>query len=347
VRIAQIAPLFESVPPKQYGGTERIVSYLTEELVNQGHEVVLFASGDSETSAELVAVWPRSLRTDEKCQDRLALHLVQMEKVLARAHEFDVLHFHLDYLHYPVSKRQSYAHVTTLHGRLDIPELVPLYGEFKEIPIVSISDSQRKPLPWAGWVGTVYHGLPVSLYQPVRTPERYLAFLGRISPEKRVDRAIEIATQLGLRLRIAAKIDAGDQKYFEEEIRPLFSHPLVEYVGEIGDGEKQDFLGNAMALLFPIDWEEPFGLVTIEAMACGTPVIAWRRGSVPEIIEDGINGFIVDTVEQAVRTVSEIASFDRELCRRRFLSRFSATRMAEDYLAIYDRVLSGRFRRVS
>ncbi len=287
MRIAQVAPLYESVPPKYYGGTERIVSYLTEELVRQGHDVTLFASGDSVTAAQLVPACPSSLRLDRSCEDQLAHHVLMLEHVVQRAAEFDVLHFHVDYLHFPFSRRQPTPHVTTLHGRLDIPDLVPLYREFNGVPLVSISDAQREPLPWANWLATVYHGLPPDLYRFRGEPGGYLAFLGRISPEKRVDRAIEIAQRVRMPLRIAAKIDAVDQAYFEREIEPLLDDPLVEYVGEIGETEKDEFLGNAQALLFPIDWPEPFGLVMIEALACGTPVIAYRHGSVPEVLDDG------------------------------------------------------------
>jgi glycosyltransferase involved in cell wall biosynthesis len=326
------------VPPTLYGGTERIVSFLTEELVRQGHDVTLFASGDSETSATLVAPCRRSLRLDRQCVDQLAHHILALEMVARRRTSFDIIHFHVDYLHFPLSRRLDVPHVTTLHGRLDLPDLVPLYREFPEMPVVSISNAQRKPLPWVNWVGTVYHGLPSDLYRFRPEPGTYLAFLGRISPEKRVDRAIEIARRIGLPLKIAAKVDAIDRAYFAEKIEPLLRDPLVDYVGEIGDGEKDEFLGNAFALLFPIDWPEPFGLVMIEALACGTPVIAYRHGSVPEVLQDGETGFIVDTLDSAVKAAERVAGIDRRRCRAVFDERFTAARMARDYVALYERL---------
>lgn len=342
MRIAQVAPLFESVPPKYYGGTERVVSYLTEELVRQGHEVTLFASGDSVTKARLVAPCRRSLRLDKQCVDQLAHHLLMLEMVTRQADQFDIIHFHCDYLHFPLSRRYRTPHLTTLHGRLDIPDLVPLYREYSDQPLVSISNAQRAPLPFARWLGTVYHGLPADLYTFREQPGRYLAFLGRISPEKRVDRAIQIAQRLGLPLKIAAKVDAVDREYFEDRIEPMLKDPLIEYLGEIGEGEKDELLGHAMALLFPIDWPEPFGLVMIEALACGTPVIAYRRGAVPEVIEDGVTGFIVEGLEDAVRAVERISTISRRRCRQVFEERFTATRMARDYLTIYERVMGPR-----
>jgi glycosyltransferase involved in cell wall biosynthesis len=342
MRIAQVAPLFESVPPKYYGGTERVVSYLTEELVRQGHEVTLFASGDSVTKARLVAPCRRSLRLDKQCIDQLAHHVLMLEMVTRQADQFDIIHFHCDYLHFPLSRRYRTPHLTTLHGRLDIPDLVPLYREYSDQPLVSISNAQREPLPFARWLGTVYHGLPVDLYTFRERPGRYLAFLGRISPEKRVDRAIQIAERLGLPLKIAAKVDAVDREYFEDRIEPMLKNPLIEYLGEIGEGEKDELLGHAMALLFPIDWPEPFGLVMIEALACGTPVIAYRRGAVPEVLEDGITGFIVEGLEDAVRAVERIPTLSRRRCREVFEERFTATRMARDYLALYERVRESR-----
>ena len=340
MRIAQVAPLYESVPPRYYGGTERIVSYLTEELVAQGHDVTLFASGDSRTAAELAPVCPRSLRLDPGCIDQLAHHLLMLEQVLQRADEFDVIHFHVDYLHFPLSRRARYPHVTTLHGRLDLPDLAPLYEEFDEEPLVSISDSQRLPLPWVNWLATVYHGLPRGLYR--FHPERgsYLACLGRISPEKRIDRAIEIAKQVGIPLRIAAKVDKADQEYFDTVIEPLLHDPLVEFVGEIADDEKNAFLGNAHALLFPIDWPEPFGLVMIEAMACGTPVIAYSHGSVPEVMEQGRTGYIVEGLDDAVEAVRRLPRLSRARCREVFEERFTAARMARDYVAVYERLVA-------
>ena len=340
MRIAQVAPLYESVPPKYYGGTERVVSYLTEELVHQGHNVTLFASGDSETSARLLATSPSSLRLDKNCVDQVAQHVVLLEQVFRHADDFDVIHFHVDYIHFPYSRRQPITHVTTLHGRLDIPDLVPLYREFPEMPLVSISESQRQPLPWVNWQGKVYHGLPKNLHRFRSEPGDYLAFLGRISPEKRVDRAIDIALQAGVPIKIAAKVDASDKEYFEQTIKPLLRERLVEFIGEIGEREKDDFLGNALALLFPIDWPEPFGLVMIESMACGTPVIAFRHGSVPEVMEDGRTGFIVDGVAEAVKAVGRLHDVSRNDCRGVFEQRFTATRMASDYLRVYDRVIT-------
>jgi glycosyltransferase involved in cell wall biosynthesis len=339
MHIAQVAPLFESVPPKYYGGTERIVSYLTEELVRQGHDVTLFASGDSETRARLVAGCRQSLRLDRHCVDQMAHHMLMLEKIFQRAREFDVLHFHLDYLHYPLSRRAGVPQLTTLHGRLDIPDLAPLYAEFGDMPVVSISDAQREPLPGANWQATVHHGLPADLYQFNAAPGGYLAFLGRISPEKRVDRAIAIAHEVGMPLKIAAKVDDVDQDYFDGVVKPLLAHPLVEYIGEIGDGEKQEFLGCAIGLLFPIDWEEPFGLVMIEALACGTPVVAFRRGSVPEVLADGETGFIVDDLADAIAAARRLPGLDRRRCRDSFERNFTVARMANDYVGVYERVI--------
>jgi glycosyltransferase involved in cell wall biosynthesis len=342
MKIAQVAPLYESVPPKYYGGTERVVSYLTEELVRQGHEVTLFASGDSLTQARLVAPCPRALRLDKACIDQLAHHIVLLEEVFQEAHRFDIIHFHVDYLHFPLSRRHTTPHITTLHGRLDLPDLVSLYQLFPDMPVVSISEAQRQPLPWINWQGTVYHGLPEDLYTFREDPGEYLAFVGRIAPEKRVDRAIDIATRLDMPLKIAAKVDPVDQEYFATVVKPLLQHPLVEYVGEIGDRDKDVFLGQAYALLFPIDWPEPFGLVMIEAMACGTPVLAFRGGSVAEVIAEGGTGFIVDTLDEAVRVGKDIARLSRRRCRQVFEERFSARRMANDYVAIYQRLLAAK-----
>ncbi len=346
MRIAQVAPLYEIVPPKCYGGTERVVSYLTEEFVRQGHDVTLFASGDSVTTARLVAPCHRSLRLDKSCVDQLTYHVIEIENVFRDSSRFDIIHFHHDYLHFLLARRERTSVVTTLHGRLDMPDLLPLFREFSEMPVVSISDAQREPLPRVNWQGTVYHGLPADLYAFHEEPGKYLAFLGRICPEKRVDTAIEIAKQTGMELKIAAKVDKVDQDYFADIIRPLLDHPLIEYVGEIGEAEKDAFLGNAYALLFPIDWPEPFGLVMIEAMACGTPVIAQRRGSVPEVMEDGVAGFIYDTIERAIEAVEGVASLNRKDCRRAFEKRFTVTQMAQEYLAIYERLL-GRPLRVA
>jgi glycosyltransferase involved in cell wall biosynthesis len=314
-----------------------VVSFLTEELVRRGHDVTLFASGDSRTAARLVAGCPRALRLDELVIDKLAHQFVLLERVFASADEFDIVHFHCDYLHYPWSRRQPCCRVTTLHGRLDLPDLVPIYREFSDEPLVSISNDQRRPLSWANWQRTVYHGLPDALYRFHGKPKEYLAFLGRISPEKRVDRAIEIAGRVGMKLLVAAKVDAADREYFEQCIEPLLrkNRSLVEFIGEIGDDAKDDFLGNARALLFPIDWPEPFGLVMIEAMACGTPVIAFRHGSVPEVIDNGTTGFVVDDIQQAVQAVERVGGLSRADCRRTFERRFSVRRMTDDYLTVY------------
>jgi glycosyltransferase involved in cell wall biosynthesis len=336
MRIAQVAPLWESVPPKLYGGTERVVAYLTEELVRLGHHVTLFASGDSNTSATLVPACRQALRLGSVCRDQLAPHVRMLEQVAARAHEFDVIHFHISLLHFPVMRRLPQAvHVTTLHGRLDLEELRPVYREFADMPVVSISDAQREALPEAGWVATVHHGLPPDRFTFHPVGGATLAFLGRIAPEKRVDRAIAIASSCGMRLRIAAKIDEADREYFEREIAPLFDNPLVEFVGEIGEHEKNAFLGGAKALLFPIDWPEPFGLVMIEAMACGVPVIAFPGGSVEEIVEDGVTGFVVGTIGEAAHAARHIDRIDRRTCRERFERRFSARRMATQYVDVY------------
>ena len=337
MKIAQIAPLYESVPPKYYGGTERIVSCLTEELVRQGHEVTLFASGDSVTSAKLAPVCEQALRLNPDYADHILYHVLEIEQV-AKSGEFDIAHFHLSYLHFTLARRLMTPSVTTVHGRLDLSDLVPLYREFSETPVVSISDSQRTPLPWLNWQGTVHHGLPVNMFTLQPKPGGYLAFLGRFSPEKRIDRAIEISRRSGIPLKIAAKIDNVDLEYYKSCVEPMLKDPLVEYVGEIGEAEKQEFLGKAYAHLFPIDWPEPFGLVMIEAMACGTPTIAFRRGSVPEVLDDGVTGFIVETIEEAVESIGRISELSRENCRRVFEKRFSASRMVRNYLSIYDRL---------
>lgn len=339
MRIAQVAPLYESVPPKLYGGTERVVSYLTEELVKMGHEVSLFASSDSNTKAKLRGISQRALRLDSSVKDPLAHHILLLERVLKETDKFDIIHFHIDYIHFPCVRRIDTAHVTTLHGRLDIPDLKPLYEEFKDIPLVSISNYQRHPLSFARWVGTVYHGLPEDLYTPKFSPGSYLAFLGRISPEKRPDRAIEIAKRAGIPLKIAAKIDKADRDYYDNCIKPLLDHPLIEFIGEVGDREKNEFLANALGLLFPIDWPEPFGLVMIEAFACGTPVIAYPHGSVPEVMVDGVTGFIVQDIKEAVEAVKRLTFIDRRRCRKIFEERFSAKRMAMDYLKIYEELI--------
>ena len=340
VRIAQVSPLYESVPPETYGGTERVVSILTEELVRAGHDVTLFASGDSRTSARLVPVTERSLRLDPDAVDSLAHHVLMLERVHRERHEFDIIHYHIDYLHFPLSRRTSVPHVTTLHGRLDLKDLQALYDEYQDMPVVSISDSQREPLPQARWHSTVHHGLPVDLYAPGEGRGDYLLFLGRISPEKRVDRAIEVARRSGLKLRIAAKIDDADQTYFKEQIEPLFSQPFVEFIGEVGDTEKGELLAGARGLLFLIDWREPFGLVMIEAMACGTPTIAWDAGSVGEVLSDGLTGFIVRSVDEAVSAVGRLPSLSRPAIRREFEQRFTASRMAGDYVAVYEDLIA-------
>lgn len=337
MRIAQVAPLYESVPPRLYGGTERVVSYLTEELVKQGHDVTLYASGDSQTSARLRSVCSRALRLEGgKLLSPLAHHLNLIETVVQESVEFDIVHFHLDYLPFSQIRRLATPAVTTLHGRLDIPDLYPLFREFEDVRLISISDAQRQPMPWANWVATVQHGMPDDLFVPNLDRGEYLAFLGRISPEKRVDRAIEIARLAGMPLRVAAKIDDVDRNYFEAEISDILASSDVEFVGEIGDKDKAAFLGNAAALLFPIDWPEPFGLVMIEAMACGTPVIAFRGGSVAEIIDEGETGFIVSSVEEAVDALGRLSELDRRTCYNRFLERFTVQRMCGQYLAVYE-----------
>ncbi len=343
MRIAQVAPLIESVPPRLYGGTERVVSYLTEELVREGHDVTLFATADSETSARLVPCAERALRQDARVRDPWAYHLRMLERVFQEAHRFDIIHFHIDYLHYPMSRRSAIPTLTTLHGRLDLPDLVPVYREFDDIPLVSISDAQRHPLPWVNWQGTVYHGLPLDLHTFRAHPRGdYLVFLGRLSPEKRVDRAIDIAQRIGMPLKIAAKVDQADMAYFEAEVRHRLDHPLIEYLGEVGGPDKDELLGNARALLFPIDWPEPFGLVMIESLACGTPVVAYPCGSVPEVLEQGVTGFVVASIDEAVEAVRRIDGVSRMRCRASFEQRFSAPRMAHDYLHLYRRLASRR-----
>ena len=339
MKIAQVAPLYESCPPQLYGGTERVVSYLTEELVRQGHEVTLFASGDSQTRATLRAPCERALRLDPQYTDSLAYHFISLYRVLRAADAFDIIHFHTDYLHFPLFARHWGKTLTTLHGRLDLPHLLPILREFAMMPLVSISNAQRVPVPWANWYGTVHHGLPTSLYTRGSGDGGYLAFLGRICPEKRPDWAIEIARRAGLPLTIAAKVDKVDLTYYKTKIKPLLKDPLVDFIGEIGDDEKGAFLGDAVALLFPIDWPEPFGLALIEAMANGTPVIAFRQGSVPEIVDEGVTGLIVDSVDEAVAAVPLAKALDRVAIRRRFEERFSVERMARDYVSLYGEVL--------
>jgi glycosyltransferase involved in cell wall biosynthesis len=338
MKIAQVAPLYESVPPVGYGGTERVVSWLTEELVRLGHDVTLFASGDSRTAAKLISGSERSLRAMSNCKDALAHHTVSLEKVRKHRGEFDVIHFHTDYLHFPLCREWTVSHLTTLHGRLDLPDLVPLYREFRDVPLVSISKKQQEPLPHVNWLGNVYHGLPENLLRFHDGTGQYLAFIGRISPEKRPDRAIAIAIAAGMKLKIAAKVDAADRPYFET-IKPLLAHPNVEFLGEIGDSQKAEFLGNAVACLAPIDWPEPFGLNMIEAMACGTPTIAFNQGSVPEVIDEGVSGFIVESVEEAIEAVERVKTLSRAACRNAFEERFTDRRMAKDYLKLYEQLV--------
>ena len=343
MKIAQIAPLIESVPPRLYGGTERIVSYLTEELVALGHDVTLFASGDSITAANLVPCVPKALRLDGSVRDTIPYYMLMLDRVRQRAGDFDVLHFHIDQFQFPLFRTIAGRTVTTLHGRQDLPDLLPLYVGFDEMPLVSISNDQRRPVPNANFAATVYHGLPAGLHRPIAGLRGdYVAFLGRISPEKRPDRAISIARSLGIPLKIAAKVDRADEAYFRTQIEPLLDGPGVEFIGEIDEHQKTQFLGAALALLFPVDWPEPFGLSMIEAMACGTPVLAFRCGSVPEIVDEGVTGAIVDTVEEAIAALPHVIALDRKTVRQRFEQRFSATRMAKDYVRVYRSLLASQ-----
>jgi glycosyltransferase involved in cell wall biosynthesis len=344
MKIAQIAPLMESVPPRLYGGTERIVSYLTEELVRLGHEVTLFASADSITAAELVGCASMALRLDGNVRDPIPYYLLMLNRVRQLAEDFDILHFHIDQFHFPLFAQMADRTVTTLHGRQDSPDLKPLYLGFGEMPLVSISNDQRRPIANANFVATIHHGIPTNLYKPVYNPRGgYVAFLGRISPEKGPERAIHIARALGIPLKIAAKVDKFDESYFREKIAPLLSDPGVEFIGEINERTKSEFLSQAQALLFPIDWPEPFGLVMIEAMACGTPVLAFRQGSVSEIVDQGVTGAIVETMDEAVRMLPQVIALDRRAVRRRFEQRFSSARMATDYVALYRSLLERPF----
>lgn len=337
LKIAQVAPLYEAVPPKLYGGTERVVSYLTESLVEKGHEVTLFASGDSVTKAHLQAVSEKALRLEDCC-DPLAIHHILLKNIIDHAYEFDIWHFHIDYLHYPLSKVLKLPNLTTLHGRLDLPDLPLLYNCFNDMPLASISDHQRKPLPMANWLKTVYHGLPEHLYDYGEGSGGYLLFLGRISPEKGPEKAIEIAIRSNRKLIMAAKVDKQDRSYFDTVVQPLLDHPLVEYLGEVNEQRKKVLLENAAALLFPINWPEPFGMVMIEAMAAGTPVIAFRQGSVPEIIQHRKTGFIVETVSEAVDAVEKLYQINRLVCRHEFEKRFTASIMADNYLELYQQI---------
>jgi glycosyltransferase involved in cell wall biosynthesis len=339
MRIAQVAPVYESVPPQLYGGTERVVSYLTEELVALGHDVTLFASGDSQTRARLVSAYPEALRLAKAPIDDVAVSALALELVMREADQFDLIHAHLDYQHLSLFRRSGTPTLTTLHGRLDLPHWPMLLQTFPDAPLASISYAQRRPVPDANWVGTIYHGLPADRYTFQPHPGDYLLFLGRISPEKRVDRAIEIARRSGMRIKIAAKIGERDGEYFEERVAPLLDDPLVEFIGEVGEEQKNELLGNAYALLFPIDWPEPFGLVLIEAMACGTPVVAYRHGSVPELVQDGVNGFVVDDLPGAVQAVERVIELDRSAVRARWEARFTARRMACEYVELYEQLL--------
>jgi glycosyltransferase involved in cell wall biosynthesis len=340
MRIAQIAPLIESVPPRLYGGTERIASYLCDELVAQGHDVTLYASAESQTSARLVPCCDQALRLDCSVRDVIPYYMLMMDKVRGMAGQFDILHFHIDQFHFPVFRKISHKTVTTLHGRQDLPDLKRLYAGFAEMPLVSISNAQRTPLPDVSFIGNVAHGLPRDLLAPsLNARGGYLAFLGRIAPEKRVDRAVEIARAVGLPLKIAAKVDRVDEEYFRCAIEPLLGQPGIEYIGEIDDRAKSKFLGDARALLFPIEWPEPFGLVMIEAMACGTPVLAFNRGAVAEVVENGVTGYVVESVGEAICKIGRVLALDRGQVRRRFEERFTASRMTRDYLGIYAHLL--------
>jgi glycosyltransferase involved in cell wall biosynthesis len=342
MKIAQVAPLTEAVPPKLYGGTERVVAYLTDALVELGHDVTLFASGDSFTKAKLAPIWPKALRLDPAVKDPFVPLFMQLETVARRAHEFDVIHAHLDYFGFPLFRRLDTPSITTLHGRLDLPELPSLYGLYGDIPVVSISNSQRVPLPQANYVETVLHGLPQNLLSKGEGKDGYLAFLGRISPEKAPDAAIRIAAKAGMKLKIAAKVDRVDEEYFKAKIEPMLGMGDVEFIGEIREDQKSEFLGKAAGLLFPIAWREPFGLVMIEAMACGTPVIAIENGSVPEVLESGVTGFIVHDEDEAVRAAQRLGTLDRGRIRAEFDRRFTARRMAQNYVALYTRLIEQR-----
>jgi glycosyltransferase involved in cell wall biosynthesis len=343
MKIAQVAPLAESVPPKTYGGTERVVSWLTEDLVRRGHHVTLFASGDSQTGAELVPVVPRALRLDPNVKDCQPYNLILLDRIFQRAEDFDVIHFHVDMIHYPLFRNMADRVVTTLHGQLDFPDLHAFYRAFSEMPLVSISQAQRKPMPPVNWLATVHHGMPKDLYRPYYSPRGdYLAFVGRICPEKGIEDAIAIAKRTGIPLKIGAKVDRADRAYFEARVAPLLSDPLIEDLGEVDDREKNELLGNAAAMLFPISWPEPFGLVMIEAAACGTPVIAYACGSVPEVVEDGVTGFVVNNVDEAVQAVNRARTLDRASIRRHFERRFTVEQMTNKYIDVYNRLVDSR-----
>jgi glycosyltransferase involved in cell wall biosynthesis len=339
MKIAQVAPLFESVPPKLYGGTERVVSFLTEALVEMGQDVTLFATGDSSTSAHLVPIVPEALRLSKVIRDPYASHILQLQQVVEQAGRFDIIHFHTDYFHFPVSRLSGYSHITTLHGRLDLLELAPLYRKFCDIPLVSISHAQRIPLEVANFVSNVYHGIPENLFRQGPGAGNYAVVVGRFSPEKGIDKAIEISQKANIPIKIAAKVDAQDRDYFESEIKHLLELPHVEYLGEIDESQKQEVLGNAKVFLFPIDWPEPFGMVMIESMACGTPVVAYDQGSVREIISPGRSGYIVNNVDEAIAAVRNINNISRDDCRAEFMSRFEAKTMASNYLRVYEQVI--------
>jgi glycosyltransferase involved in cell wall biosynthesis len=338
MRIAQVAPLFESVPPQQYGGTERVVAYLTDELVRQGHDVTLYATGDSHTRAKLVPITPRGLRLEADCRDPQAMELLTLDRVHRDADRYDVIHFHTSPVHYPASRHLRVPHVTTLHGPLDLHEQQRLYQAYDDVPVVSISHAQRRPAPEANWQANIYHGMPRDLCRFHPKPDGYLAFLGRICPEKRPDRAIEIAKRANLPLKIAAKVDPVDRRYYEEHIKPLLDHPLIQFLGEVNDESKTEFVGRARAMLLPVDWSEPFGLVMIESMACGTPVIAWDLGSIPEVMVDGVTGFVVNSIEAAVEAARRVDEIDRAGCRRVFEERYTVERMANEYVGLYHKL---------
>jgi len=342
LRIAQIAPLYERIPPKLYGGTERIVSYITEELVRRGHDVTLFAAGDAQTSARLHAACPQALRLAGKPELGAFLQLPMLSDVYENADDFDVIHSHIDYWSFALARLSKTPTVSTMHGRLDLEDLKPIYSRYQAMPVISISNGQRAPVAFMNWVGTVYHGLPRDLLSYSKGPGKYLAFLGRISPEKRPDLAIDIARKAGIPIKLAAKVDVVDRMYFEQVIKPRLSLPGVEYIGEINESQKNEFLGNALALMFTIDWPEPFGLAMIEALACGTPVVARPCGSVPEVLRNGVSGLIATEFDDLVKAVQNIESVPREGCRKEFETRFTADVMATQYEHIFHNLIGTR-----